>query len=91
MGNEEALQPGEARQEGPSLRDEASCRPQHLPPPPLLEESYEFLGDHDLPYESYISPEFASSEYDKLWSKVWQWACHVLIIFLNQVTITYTT
>ena len=76
MGNKEALQPGEARQEGPSLRDELLADPTP-PPAPLLEESYEFLGDSDLPYESYISPEFASSEYDKLWSKVWQWACHV--------------
>ena len=65
MGNKEALQPGEARQEGPSLRDELLSDPTP-PPAPLLEESYEFLGDSDLPYESYISPEFASSEYDKL-------------------------
>ena len=46
-------------------------------PKALLEESYEFLGDTDLPYENHISPEIAASEYEKLWSKVWQWACHV--------------
>ena len=65
MGNKEAIQPGEARQEGPSLRDELLADPTP-PPKALLEESYEFLGDNDLPYENYISPEIAVSEYEKL-------------------------
>ena len=76
MEKQDSLKPGEARQEGPSLRDELLADPTP-PPAPLLDESYEFLGDNDIPYENYISPDFASAEYELLWSKVWQWACHV--------------
>ena len=70
------LKPGEAREQGPSLRDEL-LRDPTPPPAPLLEESYEFLGDEDISFENYTSPDFAQAEYEKLWSKVWQWACHV--------------
>jgi len=42
-----------------------------------LEESYGFLGDEDVPYTNYTSREYASAEYDRMWSNVWQWACHV--------------
>ena len=45
MGNKEVPLPGEARQEGPSLRDELLADPTP-PPQALLEESYEFLGDN---------------------------------------------
>ena len=77
MGTEEKkLKPGEAREQGPSLRDEL-LRDPTPPPDPLLEESYEFLGDEDISFENYTSPNFAQAEYEKLWSKVWQWACHV--------------
>tara|TARA_Y100001970_G_scaffold122517_1_gene151889 strand:+ start:1057 stop:2430 length:1374 start_codon:yes stop_codon:yes gene_type:complete len=77
MGMEEKkLKPGEAREQGPSLRDEL-LRDPTPPPAPLLEESYEFLGDEDISFENYTSPDFAQAEYEKLWSKVWQWACHV--------------
>ncbi len=70
------LKPGEAREQGPSLRDEL-LRDPTTPPAPLLEESYDFLGDEDISFESYISSDFAQAEYGKLWNKVWQWACHV--------------
>jgi len=77
MGTEDKkLKPGEAREQGPSLRDEL-LRDPTPPPAPLLEESYEFLGDEDISFENYTSPEVAQAEYGKLWSKVWQWACHV--------------
>ncbi len=76
MRKQHSMKPGEARQEGPSLRDEILADPTP-PPEALLEESYEFLGDNDIPYESYISEEFAKAEFENLWSRVWQWACHV--------------
>ncbi len=77
MGIEDKkLKPGEAREQGPSLRDELLLDPTP-PPAPLLEESYEFLGDEDISFENYTSPDIAQAEYEKLWSKVWQWACHV--------------
>ena len=77
MGTEDKkLKPGEAREQGPSLREEL-LRDPTPPPAPLLEESYEFLGDEDISFENYTSPDVAQAEYEKLWSKVWQWACHV--------------
>ena len=67
---------GEAREIGPSLRDQILTDPTP-PPAPLLEESYQFMGDEDLPYSNYTSQAYADAEHDKMWSKVWQWACHV--------------
>ena len=66
--------PGEARASGPSIADTlASDR--HRPPPPLLESRYEFLGDKDIPFERYTSPEFFQRELRELWPRAWQWAC----------------
>lgn len=42
---------------------------------PLDVESYEHLGYEDIPFERYTSPEFFQREMDKVWTKVWQWAC----------------
>lgn len=72
----EHLSPGEAREIGPTLRDQLLADPTP-PPAALLEESYTFLGDEDIPYAVYTSPEYAQAEYDSMWPKVWQWACHV--------------
>lgn len=68
--------PGEAREVGPSLRDQLLDDPIR-PPEALLEESYTFLGDEDIPYSVYTSQDYAQREYDQLWSAVWQWACHI--------------
>ena len=68
--------PGEAREVGPSLREQLLADPTP-PPTPLLEESYAFRGDADVPYAVYTSEEYAATEYRTMWSKVWQWACHV--------------
>ncbi len=45
------------------------------PPPPLLESRYEFLGDEDIAFERYTSPEFFQREMSDLWPRAWQWAC----------------
>ena len=68
------LVPGAARASGESLRNllMADGRP---PPDVLLTESYEFLGDADIAFERYTSPEFAAAEAEHLWPRVWQWAC----------------
>ena len=42
---------------------------------PLLEESYEFLGDGDIPCSRYTSSTFARQEFERLWARCWQWAC----------------
>ena len=70
------LQPGEAREIGPSLYDQLRDDPT-APPAALLEESYRFRGDDDVPYAVYTSEAYAKDEYDTVWAKSWQWACHL--------------
>ncbi len=59
---------------GPSFRDYI-LRDESQPPAAFLEESYEFMGDADIAYEHYTSPEYAEREFEKMWSRTWQWAC----------------
>jgi phenylpropionate dioxygenase-like ring-hydroxylating dioxygenase large terminal subunit len=73
---DDELAPGQAREVGPSLRDQLLADPTP-PPAALLEDSYAFIDDADVPYDNYTSPERAEAEYDQMWSRVWQWACHV--------------
>ncbi len=47
--------PGEARGPGKTLREQLLEDPTP-PPAALLEESYEFLGDEDIPYTNYTDP-----------------------------------
>ncbi|MDR7102393.1 aromatic ring-hydroxylating dioxygenase subunit alpha [Croceicoccus sp. BE223] len=66
--------PGEARCPGVSVQDilanDSRCVPRYL-----TEQSYEFLGDEDIPVERYISQEFFDREIKDMWPRVWQWAC----------------
>ena len=68
------MRPGEARCPGPSTRD-LILGDSTPPPAPLLEESYAFEGDADVPYEEFTSPSYAALEHDHMWSRTWQWAC----------------
>ena len=68
--------PGKARAPGPTLHEQLLADPTR-PPWPLLEEAPVFLGDADVPYSNYTSQEYADAEHDLMWSKTWQWACHV--------------
>jgi phenylpropionate dioxygenase-like ring-hydroxylating dioxygenase large terminal subunit len=74
MSEARATKPGQARMPGPSYRD-FILKDQSQPPAAFLEESYEFLGDQDVPYDHYTSQDFADKEYDKMWPRTWQWAC----------------
>ena len=66
--------PGSARAPGPSVAD--TLRSDSIaPPPPLLEQSYQFLGDTEIPFSRYTDAAFFQSEMEKLWPKSWQWAC----------------
>lgn len=38
-------------------------------------ESYRFLGDDDIPYARFTSPEFFRAEVERMWPRTWQWAC----------------
>ncbi|MFT4656654.1 MAG: phenylpropionate dioxygenase-like ring-hydroxylating dioxygenase large terminal subunit [Ilumatobacter sp.] len=69
-----SVQPGDARCPGPSTRD-LILGDSVLPPPPLLEQSYSFEGDHDLPYEEFTSAKYAEAEHEHMWGRTWQWAC----------------
>jgi len=68
------LRPGEARCPGPSTPEIASAD-RGGAPSQLLEDSYAFEGDQDVPFERYTSRAFADLEHERLWSRVWQWAC----------------
>lgn len=38
-------------------------------------ESPRFLGDRDIPFERYTSPDFFRAEMERMWPRTWQWAC----------------
>ena len=69
------IKPGEARCPGHPTTKELIKNDKGGAPKALLEESYQFIGDEDIPYERYTSEDFAKNEEEHLWSKVWQWAC----------------
>ena len=54
--------PGEARAPGPSLREHLLADGSGVSPP-LLEESYVFLGDEDISYDWYTSKERLQDEF----------------------------
>jgi phenylpropionate dioxygenase-like ring-hydroxylating dioxygenase large terminal subunit len=75
LGDVPVATTGQARAPGPTLHEQLLADP--TPPPwPLLEQSPLFLGDADVPYTNYTSPEYAAAEHEHMWSKTWQWACH---------------
>ena len=65
---------GAARAPGPSVADTLATDSQGAPPP-LMAQSYEFLGDGDIYCSRYTSPQFSELEFDRLWGRCWQWAC----------------
>jgi phenylpropionate dioxygenase-like ring-hydroxylating dioxygenase large terminal subunit len=69
--------PGSARCPGaPSVQDVLASDPDRDRQPASYQlESYRFLGDGDIPFERYTSPDFFKAEIDKMWSRTWQWAC----------------
>jgi nitrite reductase/ring-hydroxylating ferredoxin subunit len=38
-------------------------------------ESYQFLGDADIPTDRYVDPDYARREMQTLWHRTWQFAC----------------
>ena len=38
-------------------------------------ESFEFLGDQDIPTDRYLEHAFDRAEFDRLWTRTWQFAC----------------
>ena len=72
--SEKFLKPGEARCPGVSVQDllDQDSRPV---PVYLREQSYEFLGDEDIPYERYTSKDYFDKEVEHVWPRTWQWTC----------------
>lgn len=68
------LQPGEARCPAISTQD-IIARDKVEAPGWVRSESYEFLGSEDIPTDRYVSPEFARHEFERLWTRTWQFAC----------------
>jgi nitrite reductase/ring-hydroxylating ferredoxin subunit len=66
--------PGEARAAGASVAD-TLVTDRIAPPAPLLQSSYQFLGDEDILFSRYTSRAFAERETERLWGRTWQWAC----------------
>lgn len=66
--------PGAARSPGPTVQSLLAGDTRDVPPP-LLEESYEYLGSTDIDADRYLSHDFHRREVDKVWKKVWQMAC----------------
>ena len=58
----------------PSVQDILDTTGERVPYP-LDFESYEFLGTEDIDYSRYTSREFFRQEMDRVWGRVWQWAC----------------
>lgn len=66
--------PGQARCPGVTWEDmlDADSRPV---PEFLRETSYEYLGSAPLDVQRYTSAEFFRREVDRMWPRVWQFAC----------------
>jgi len=68
------LAPGEARCPGPSTREIIQADADGAPEA-LTAESYQFLGDEDIPFARYTSQAMYDQEIEKVWGRTWQWAC----------------
>ena len=68
------VQPGAARSDGPTVQSLLAADTRAVPTP-LLDENYEFLGSADIDKERYLSHDFHRREVEKVWKKVWQFAC----------------
>jgi len=59
---------------GPSVQDylDQDSRPV---PEVLRYQANDVPGDEDIPVERYISADWAAKEFDRVWRRVWQFAC----------------
>ena len=74
MSEKTMPKPGEARCPGVSVQDLLDDDSRTVPGY-LRMQSYEFLGDQDIPFERYTTKEYFEKEVENLWSRTWQWAC----------------
>ncbi len=75
MNAELKLKKGEARCPNAPTTQEIIASDKVKAPGWVCSESYQFLGDEDVSKDRYIDPEFSKREYEKLWTRTWQFAC----------------
>ena len=73
-GDRVAVEAGQERCPGPSYRD-IVLRDIGGVPPQMLENEYQFRGDEPIGFDRYTSADFLKSEFERVWSRTWQWAC----------------
>jgi phenylpropionate dioxygenase-like ring-hydroxylating dioxygenase large terminal subunit len=69
-----ASMPGDARCPAQSTQD-IIAKDKVGAPDWVRSESYEYMGSEDIPTERYIDPAYAKAEYERLWTRTWQFAC----------------
>ena len=72
---EPQLGKGEARCPSAPSTQEIISQDKVRAPGWVCTESYEFLGDQDIPTDRYLDPAYAREEFDRLWTRTWQFAC----------------
>jgi nitrite reductase/ring-hydroxylating ferredoxin subunit len=68
------IAPGQARCPAVSTQDIIAAD-KVAAPGWVRSESYEFLGDEDISTDRYIDADYAKAEFDRLWTRTWQFAC----------------
>jgi nitrite reductase/ring-hydroxylating ferredoxin subunit len=69
------LKKGEARCPGAPSTQDIIAADKVKAPGWVCSESYQFMGDEDIPTDRYIDPAYAKKEYETLWKRTWQFAC----------------
>src|ERR1700737_1975595 len=69
------LEKGEARRPRAPSTQQNIAKDKVCAPGWVRTESYEFLGDADIPTDRYLDPAYAKEEFDRLWTRTWQFAC----------------
>lgn len=75
MNKPERLGQGQDRCPNEPSTQEIIAKDKIVAPDWVRSESYEFMGDGDISVDRYFDPEFAKKEYDRLWTRTWQFAC----------------
>ena len=69
------LKKGEARCPGAPSTQEIIAKDKVAAPQWVRSESYQFLGDADISKDRYTEASFAKLEFERLWTRTWQFAC----------------
>jgi nitrite reductase/ring-hydroxylating ferredoxin subunit len=69
------LKKGEARCPGAPSSQQIIADDTVAAPGWVRSESYKFLGDEDVSTDRYIDPVYTKEEFDRMWTRTWQFAC----------------